>query len=139
VHLLPIYLIDGSGLKGKPPDAPDEKVTSNGKAAVADEPTNISDSKSAAEAETDGAHKALEAQDDNPYASHCRPDAIIWNKYLEESEAEDKELTEIWDKNLDSLLIFVSNVDEAPETRELILVWYPAGRIVRRDLDRIPD
>jgi hypothetical protein len=127
------------GLEGKPPGARENEVASDGKAAVGDEPSNISDSKPAAEAATDRAHNILEAQDDNPYASHCRSDAVIWSKYLEESEVEDKELTEIWDRNLDSLLIFVSSVDEAPETRELILIWHPTGRIVRRHLDGVPD
>jgi hypothetical protein len=52
--------------------------------------------------------RKLEGDGDAPYASHCRPDAAIWGLYLKETEIEDKEVTELWNNNLDSLLIFVS-------------------------------
>ncbi|CAG8701104.1 2554_t:CDS:2, partial [Acaulospora colombiana] len=42
----------------------------------------------------------------SPYAKYAAPDARIWGLYLEEAEAEDKELMEPWNKDLDSLLIF---------------------------------
>ncbi|KIM34571.1 hypothetical protein M408DRAFT_98222 [Serendipita vermifera MAFF 305830] len=51
-------------------------------------------------------HKSLEAEEDSPFASHCRPDGPIWARYLAESEIEDKELTDIWNSSLDSLLVF---------------------------------
>ena len=41
---------------------------------------------------------------DSPYA-----DAEIWSLYLKEIEAEDKELVELWETGLDSLLVFVSS------------------------------
>jgi hypothetical protein len=44
----------------------------------------------------------------SPYAKYAAPDARIWGLYLEEAEAEDRELMEPWNKDLDSLLIFVS-------------------------------
>src|ERR1700761_5413144 len=43
----------------------------------------------------------------SPYAKYAAPDARIWGMYLEEAEAEDKELMEPWNKDLDSLLVFV--------------------------------
>ncbi|KIM33607.1 hypothetical protein M408DRAFT_19871 [Serendipita vermifera MAFF 305830] len=48
----------------------------------------------------------LEADQEAPFANSCRPDAPIWGLYLKETEAEDKELTELWNNSLDSLLIF---------------------------------
>ncbi|CAG8687368.1 2523_t:CDS:2, partial [Acaulospora colombiana] len=42
----------------------------------------------------------------SPYAKYAAPDARIWGLYLEEAEAEDRELMEPWNKDLDSLLIF---------------------------------
>ncbi|PVG04933.1 hypothetical protein CPB86DRAFT_821479 [Serendipita vermifera] len=41
-----------------------------------------------------------------PYARYAAPDARIWGLYLEEAEAEDRELMEPWNKDLDSLLVF---------------------------------
>lgn len=41
------------------------------------------------------------------HAKYAAPDARIWGMYLEEAEAEDKELMEPWNKDLDSLLVFV--------------------------------
>jgi hypothetical protein len=52
--------------------------------------------------------RKLEGDGDAPYASHCRPDAAIWGLYLKETEIEDKEVTELWNSSLDSLLVFVS-------------------------------
>jgi hypothetical protein len=52
--------------------------------------------------------RKLEGDGDAPYASHCRPDAAIWGLYLKETEIEDKEVTELWNNSLDSLLVFVS-------------------------------
>ncbi|KIM22928.1 hypothetical protein M408DRAFT_268950 [Serendipita vermifera MAFF 305830] len=52
------------------------------------------------------AESAFKADEDAPFANSCRPDAPIWGLYLKETEAEDKELTEIWNNSLDSLLIF---------------------------------
>jgi hypothetical protein len=53
--------------------------------------------------------RKLEGDGDAPYASHCRPDAGIWGLYLKETEIEDKEVTELWNNSLDSLLVFVSH------------------------------
>ncbi|PVF98707.1 hypothetical protein CPB86DRAFT_704713, partial [Serendipita vermifera] len=36
----------------------------------------------------------------------CHDDAPIWGLYLKETEAEDNELTDLWNKGIDSLLIF---------------------------------
>ncbi|CAG8664127.1 7372_t:CDS:2, partial [Acaulospora colombiana] len=44
----------------------------------------------------------------SPYAKYVAPDALIWALYLEEAEADDRELMDPWSKNLDSLLVFVS-------------------------------
>ncbi|KIM20636.1 hypothetical protein M408DRAFT_128973 [Serendipita vermifera MAFF 305830] len=52
------------------------------------------------------AYRSLEPQEDNPFASHCRQDGPIWAYYLQETETEDKELTDIWNSSLDSLLVF---------------------------------
>jgi hypothetical protein len=46
---------------------------------------------------------------DSPYAMHYGPDAPIWSLYLKETEAEDRELVELWQTDLDSLLLFVSS------------------------------
>ncbi|PVG04922.1 hypothetical protein CPB86DRAFT_661860, partial [Serendipita vermifera] len=43
---------------------------------------------------------------ESPYAKYATPDARIWGLYLEEAEAENRELMEPWNKDLDSLLIF---------------------------------
>ncbi|KIM20608.1 hypothetical protein M408DRAFT_30212 [Serendipita vermifera MAFF 305830] len=48
----------------------------------------------------------FKADEDAPFANSCRPDAPIWGLYLKETEAEDKELTDLWNNSLDSLLIF---------------------------------
>lgn len=45
---------------------------------------------------------------DNPYAKHYGPDADIWSLYLKETEADDKEMVELWKTGLESLLLFVS-------------------------------
>ncbi|KIM24072.1 hypothetical protein M408DRAFT_27358, partial [Serendipita vermifera MAFF 305830] len=105
---------------GKPPDA------SNKNASVANEPPGRPTAKPAevpavpVEPRNDAVesvdesrtppkvNKALEPQEDSPFASHCRSDGPIWARYLDESEIEDKELTEIWNNSLDSLLVFVS-------------------------------
>jgi hypothetical protein len=42
------------------------------------------------------------------YAAHYGPDALIWSLYLKETEAEDRELVQLWQTGLDSLLVFVS-------------------------------
>ncbi|KAF8512983.1 hypothetical protein JB92DRAFT_254607 [Gautieria morchelliformis] len=42
----------------------------------------------------------------NPYAKYCQPDSLIWRLYLEETEAEDQEVTYVWKNGLDSLLVF---------------------------------
>jgi hypothetical protein len=52
--------------------------------------------------------KELKHDQTTPYTRYAAPDARIWGLYLEEAEAEDKELMEPWNKDLDSLLIFVS-------------------------------
>ncbi|KAJ7853209.1 hypothetical protein B0H13DRAFT_1643143, partial [Mycena leptocephala] len=43
----------------------------------------------------------------SPYAQHYLPTAEIWKLYLRETEAEDKELAQLWQIGLDQLLIFV--------------------------------
>jgi len=43
----------------------------------------------------------------NPYTQHYQPTAAIWALYLKETEAEDKELAQLWQIGLDQLLIFV--------------------------------
>jgi hypothetical protein len=60
----------------------------------------------------------------SPYAKYAAPDARIWGLYLEEAEAEDRELMEPWNKDLDSLLIFVC--------RTLALVGKPKVLTVTR-------
>ncbi|KAJ7931091.1 hypothetical protein B0H13DRAFT_869966 [Mycena leptocephala] len=42
----------------------------------------------------------------SPYAQHYLPTAEIWKLYLRETEAEDKELAQLWQIGLDQLLIF---------------------------------
>lgn len=54
--------------------------------------------------------RRLEGEEGAPYANYCRSDAPIWAKYLEEAEIEDKEVTELWNSSLDSLLVFVSRL-----------------------------
>jgi len=54
------------------------------------------------------AERKLEGDAEAPYASHCRSDALIWALYLKETEMEDKEVTDLWNDSLDSLLVFVS-------------------------------
>ena len=44
----------------------------------------------------------------HPYIEYCTFDTKIWKLYLDEAEAEDKELVKSWETGLDSLLIFVS-------------------------------
>jgi len=41
---------------------------------------------------------------DNPYAKYAPK---VWSLYMDETEAEDKELVQLWKTSLDSLLIFV--------------------------------
>ncbi|KIM27228.1 hypothetical protein M408DRAFT_171114 [Serendipita vermifera MAFF 305830] len=77
--------------KGKPRDVPNQQKTP---------PTEEKSHPSLRK------QKALEAQADSPFSSHCREDAPIWAQYLEESEIEDKELAFIWNSSLDSLLVF---------------------------------
>jgi Family of unknown function (DUF6535) len=55
------------------------------------------------------ADRKLEGDGEVPYASHCRADAQIWGLYLKETEMEDKEVTDLWNSSLDSLLVFVSH------------------------------
>jgi hypothetical protein len=43
----------------------------------------------------------------SPYTQHYLPTAEIWKLYLRETEAEDKELAQLWQIGLDQLLIFV--------------------------------
>ncbi|PVF98694.1 hypothetical protein CPB86DRAFT_344592 [Serendipita vermifera] len=43
---------------------------------------------------------------DSFHPQSCRDDAPIWGLYLKETEAEDNELTDLWNKGIDSLLIF---------------------------------
>ncbi|KIM27730.1 hypothetical protein M408DRAFT_163809 [Serendipita vermifera MAFF 305830] len=50
--------------------------------------------------------RKLEGDGEAPCASHCRADADIWRLYLKETEAEDREVTELWNSSLDSLLVF---------------------------------
>ena len=52
--------------------------------------------------------RKLERDTESPYASYCRADAPIWGRYLKETEMEDKEVTDLWNSSLDSLLVFVS-------------------------------
>jgi hypothetical protein len=52
--------------------------------------------------------RKLEGDTESPYASYCRADAPIWGRYLKETEMEDKEVTDLWNSSLDSLLVFVS-------------------------------
>ena len=54
------------------------------------------------------ADRKLEGDAEGPYAGHCRSDALIWALYLKETEMEDKEVTDLWNNSLDSLLVFVS-------------------------------
>ena len=54
------------------------------------------------------AGRKLEGDAEAPYANHCRSDARIWALYLKETEMEDKEVTDLWNDSLDSLLVFVS-------------------------------
>ncbi|PVG04918.1 hypothetical protein CPB86DRAFT_23130 [Serendipita vermifera] len=42
----------------------------------------------------------------SPYSKYVASDALIWALYLEEAEADDRELMDPWSKNLDSLLVF---------------------------------
>jgi hypothetical protein len=53
----------------------------------------------------------LEGDPEAPFAQHCRPDAHIWGLYLNETEIEDKEITDLWKDSLDSLLVFVSYIN----------------------------
>jgi len=50
---------------------------------------------------------SADAERGNPYSKHCQPTATIWSRYLRETEAEDKELVNLWQTGLDQLLIFV--------------------------------
>jgi hypothetical protein len=60
------------------------------------------------------ANRELEGDGEAPYASHCRSDALIWALYLKETEMEDKEVTDLWNNSLDSLLVFVSPTRTLP-------------------------
>ncbi|PVF94133.1 hypothetical protein CPB86DRAFT_776782 [Serendipita vermifera] len=51
-------------------------------------------------------HQKLHPISDSFYPQSCRDDAPIWGLYLKENEAEDNELTDLWNKGIDSLLIF---------------------------------
>jgi hypothetical protein len=61
-------------------------------------------------------HTAVPNDDDsdpesgNPYIKHHQASAAIWSLYLTETEAEDKELADLWQVGLDQLLIFVRPV-----------------------------
>jgi hypothetical protein len=46
----------------------------------------------------------------NHYAQHYQPNATVWALYLKETEAEDKELAQLWQTGLDQLLIFVCQI-----------------------------
>ncbi|KAF7336245.1 hypothetical protein MVEN_02172400 [Mycena venus] len=46
------------------------------------------------------------ADSGSPYSQHYQPAAAIWKFYLQETDAEDKKLTELWQIGLDQLLIF---------------------------------
>jgi hypothetical protein len=50
---------------------------------------------------------STDAERGNPYSKHYQPNATIWSRYLRETEAEDKELVNLWQTGLDQLLIFV--------------------------------
>jgi hypothetical protein len=52
--------------------------------------------------------RTVAPKNDSPYAAHYGPDALIWSLYLKETEAEDRELVQLWQTGLDSLLVFVS-------------------------------
>jgi hypothetical protein len=43
----------------------------------------------------------------NHYRQYYQANASIWALYLKETEAEDKELAQLWQTGLDQLLIFV--------------------------------
>ncbi|KAJ7824051.1 hypothetical protein B0H13DRAFT_1658750, partial [Mycena leptocephala] len=51
-------------------------------------------------------HDNPDADSGSPYSQHYQPTAEIWKLYLKETEAEDKELAELWQIGLDQLLIF---------------------------------
>jgi hypothetical protein len=59
-------------------------------------------------------NRELEGDAEAPYASHCRSDSLIWALYLKETEMEDKEVTDLWNNSLDSLLVFVSQTRTHP-------------------------
>jgi hypothetical protein len=44
---------------------------------------------------------------EHPYAKYSLPDSKVWALYLEEARAEDKELVQLWNTGVDSLLLFV--------------------------------
>ena len=79
------------------------------------------------------ADRKLEGDGEAPCATHCRADADIWRLYLKETEAEDREVTELWNSSLDSLLVFVSQVALFLGNHIHPLV----GRSLRRNFDRL--
>ncbi|PVF91169.1 hypothetical protein CPB86DRAFT_719963, partial [Serendipita vermifera] len=54
----------------------------------------------------DAVQQKLRPNADSFHPQSCRDDAPIWGLYLKETEAEDNELTDLWNKGIDSLLIF---------------------------------
>ncbi|KIJ57064.1 hypothetical protein M422DRAFT_198449, partial [Sphaerobolus stellatus SS14] len=54
----------------------------------------------------DQTHGSPVVDSESPYKQHYQPTAAVWALYLKETEAEDKELTELWQVGLDQLLIF---------------------------------
>lgn len=43
----------------------------------------------------------------NHYSQYYQPNSLVWELYLKETEAEDKEVAQLWQIGLDQLLIFV--------------------------------
>ncbi|PVF98698.1 hypothetical protein CPB86DRAFT_797143 [Serendipita vermifera] len=54
----------------------------------------------------DAVQQKLRPNVDSFHPQSCRDDAPIWGLYLKETEAEDNELTDLWNKGIDTLLIF---------------------------------
>lgn len=82
-------------------------------------------------------HAGVKRSLTSPYARYAAPDARIWGLYLEEAEADDRELMEPWNKNLDSLLVFVSHCLYLRNSFLSPLGWF-IRRYSSRILDRKP-
>lgn len=87
---------------------PDYHIISSPETVVEDEAQPSSGKGTLPPPPPPNADRKLEGDGEAPCASHCRADADIWRLYLKETEAEDREVTELWNSSLDSLLVFVS-------------------------------